>query len=220
MLVYEGAKKIPNFLSDEQISILLSSLNNYPYHKGAWGSWCKSRDRLIILFGLTLGLRPMEACYIAKTDIDLQKGIVRVRGDNNKQKADRILRIPSILEAPIRDYLKFSQLVNIQSDFFFPSRQNEKLSPRTLKGKFRQILKLAGLWEVDFITEHGQRRPNFRFYSLRHTFGSKVYNHSKDIFLVANMLGHRKLESSKVYVHTDKDYGEYQKEKLEELFLK
>jgi len=42
-------------------------------------------------------------------------------------------------------------------------------------------------------------------------------NETHDLFLVANLLGHAKLSSTKVYLHKDKNYMEYMRNKLNKI---
>ena len=102
----------------------------------------------------------------------------------------------------------------IESPYLFPSKINPKIRTKTVSNLFNSVLKAQGLWKIKYISKKGKPVPKFRFYTLRHSFASKLYNQYKDIFLVSNMLGHRRIESSKIYVHTDKDYQMYQRKAL------
>ena len=56
---------------------------------------------------------------------------------------------------------------------------------------------------------------------------TELMNETHDLFLVANVLGHAKLNSTKVYLHKDKNYIEYMRnrmnrvkeEKKDEMFM-
>jgi integrase len=86
------------------------------------------------------------------------------------------------------------------------------MSPGRWKHIFREkILKPAGLW---IPPEEGSTVTKFRSYTLRHTKATELMNETHDLFLVANVLGHAKLNSTKVYLHKDKNYIEYMRNQM------
>ena len=96
--------------------------------------------------------------------------------------------------------------------YLFPSYENNSISPERWKHIFREkILKVAGLWVAP---EEGSTVTKFRSYTLRHTKATEIMNETHDLFLVANMLGHAKLNSTKVYLHKDKKYMEYMRNRM------
>jgi site-specific recombinase XerD len=43
----------------------------------------------------------------------------------------------------------------------------------------------------------------------------EILNQTKDIFLVANLLGHSNLNTTKIYLHKDRAYTEYMRKNLD-----
>lgn len=213
VLLYEDTKKLPGIFSQADIGQMFEQIDDSPdYLKTVWGEWMKARDKAILATIYILGLRPGEACGLRFDDFNLKEGTVLIRGENNKVKKDRVLPLPADLLPFYQNYLKFDRIRFWKgSPFLFPSAERQHISAQRWKHTFREkILKPLGLWEAPV----NSTIPKYRSYTLRHTRATELLNKYKDIFLVANVLGHSKLNSSKVYVHTAEDYREYMRKAL------
>ncbi|MBI2670605.1 site-specific integrase [Candidatus Woesearchaeota archaeon] len=213
MLLYEETKKLPEFFSPLDLTKVFETIQNSTnYLKNDWGEFMRYRDKSIVACIYFLAARPKEICCLRFDDFDLENLTVKIRGENNKQKKDRILPIPQQILPYLKDFFAFDRFRFWKgSQYLFPSLENPHISTGRLKHIFREkILKPAGLWKPAI----NSTVPPYRAYTLRHTRLSQIYNETKDIFLVANTAGHSHLSSSKVYVHTDKNYLEYMREKL------
>ena len=220
-ILYENTKKLPSFFSDAQITKIIQTIaRSKNYMKRDIGLFHKARDITLIMLLLTTGLRPREACYLRFDDFSSENMTIKIRGENNKQKKDRILPVSNVIIPFFKSYFSFSRARFWRgSQYLFPSFQNEKLSPERLKQRFREILKEANIYKIDYYTKGThQPRPKYRLYTLRHTCFSKIYNKTHDIFLVSNLAGHSGISSSKVYIHADEDYLEYERNALNKLF--
>lgn len=220
ILLYEETKKLQEKLNDNEIATIFETIKkSRSYPKSDWGIFMKIRDYVLISFIYILGLRPREACWLRFDDFDMENLMLKIRGENNKQRKDRFLPITNKIIKLLKAYLSLNRARFWRgSQYLFPSLQNEKISPNRMKARFRQILKEAGLYQIiGFRSNTNQPIPKFRLYSLRHSFGSKIYNQTKDIFLVANLMGHGKISSTKRYIHTDENYINYERQILNEL---
>lgn len=192
-------KEHPNIFWREDIGkILYAFKNSKSYRKDLVGEWIRKRDTLIFLMSYELALRPKEVLGIKFTDIDLKAKIIRIDPQNNKVRHGRNIPIPPQIENEIIDYLRTSRLQYWKfSPHLFPSLQNSRLSTDRWQEIFRDRLIEAGLRPYSEPGKRGKYTP----YTLRHTKSTEVYEQTKDILVVANMLGHRWLDSSRVYVH-------------------
>jgi len=86
-------RSLPKALTREEVKRLLSAIP--PTRK---------RDRLIVLLLYGAGLRVSELCNLKKGDVDLERGIIAVRG--GKGAKDRVVPIPEFLVEEIRSYLE------------------------------------------------------------------------------------------------------------------
>lgn len=213
ILLYEDVKKCPEIFSGAEIEAMLNQIDKSEgYLKTAWGEWMKARDKAILMTIYILALRPNEACALRFDDFNLKEGTVLIRGENNKVKKDRVLPLPPDLIPYYRNYFKFERVRFWRgSPYLFPSLETSKISAGRWKHIFREkILKPLGIWEAPV----NSTVPKYRSYSLRHTKATELLNKYKDIFLVSNVLGHSKLNSTKIYVHKSPDYMEYMRKAL------
>lgn len=201
-LLYDGTKKLPDIFSQNHINTLITTIKDSPaYMKNEWGNWERARDLALFMTIYSLALRPKEACRLRFDDFDFSRGIIKIHGENNKTGKDRELPIPQNLMGFYMDYFAFDRAYFWKgSPYLFPSQQNLHISPERWKMIMREkILKPSGLYTIN----------KTRSYTLRHTKATEVLNQTKDIFLVANLLGHSKLDSTKVYLHKNPDYMNY-----------
>lgn len=213
VLLYEDTKKLPGTFSQADIEMMFQQIDVSPdYLKTVWGEWMKARDKAILATIYILALRPGEACGLRFDDFNFKDGTVLIRGENNKVKKDRVIPLPPDLIPFYQNYLKFSRARFWKgSPYLFPSAERQHIAAGHWKFIMREkILKPLGLWEAPV----NSTVPKFRSYTLRHTRASELLNKYKDIFLVANVLGHAKLNSTKIYVHTSENYQEYMRNAL------
>lgn len=213
-LLYKGIHKIPEILQEPDINSIiyqLSSSQNYP--KNSLGKWTRARDACLIATIYILGLRPKEACCLKFSDFNFQQSTVKIRGENNKTRKDRIIPVPKILIKIYENYFIYPRMRFWKgSKYLFPSLQNSHISPERLKFIFREkALKPLGLWQMP---EKG-KVPKIRVYTLRHSRASHILNKQikeqgqPDLYAIANFLGHSDIRSTMVYLHTDREYFEY-----------
>jgi integrase len=214
-LLYQDIERIPEKFFSEDIEVMLNTLDNSnDYLKTVWGEWMKARDKAILMTVYLLGLRPLETCALRFDDFNMRDETVLIRGENNKQKKDRILPIPKKLLKYVMAYLKFPRFMWKSSSYIFPSAENEHISSERWKHIFREkILKPSGLW----VAPVGKRMPKYRSYTLRSTRATELLDKTKDPFLVARFLGHSDLRSIKKYIAISKTYKNYMGESLNSL---
>lgn len=216
-LLYKGTRKLPEIFSEEEINLILNQIlacKDYwkKGHYKDWADFLRWRDISLIATIYLLALRPKEACKLKFTDFNFRQAVIKIRGENNKVRKDRMLPIPATLIKILKNYLQFPKARFWKgSQYLFPSFQNSFISPERLKHIFREkCLKPLGLWEMP--TEN--KVSKFRLYTLRHSRLSHLYNKHKDIFLISNLAGHSDIRSSLVYLHTDKSYQDYMRKMI------
>jgi len=198
-LYTHSQKEFPQIFSHTEFDkILKSILNSSKYRKDTVGEWIRIRNYTMIRLCYELMLRPKEACMIKLTDIDFQNGTIKISSKSNKVRQGRILPIPTALNEALSKYLAFPRVQFWKfSDYLFPSLKNDHISRDRFTEIFRGILKEAGMYREPTRGTHG----GYSLYSLRHSKATETYLKTKDPFIVANLLGHKSLESTKVYIH-------------------
>lgn len=211
-LLYEETQKLPEIFGQREIQKIVNTIETSPnYLKNDWGAWMRARDKAIFMTLYLLALRPREACALRFDDFNISNLTVKIRGENNKQRKDRILPIPQQLLNCYKEFFSFPRdRFWKESKYLFPSYQNPYVSSERWKFRFRNILKEAGLWKAPV----NSTVPPYRSYTLRHTRATEVLEKTKDIFLVANILGHTRLSSTNIYLHKSKEYIEYMRKQL------
>lgn len=219
-LLYKDTKKIPKTFEENEIAEIIKQVfRSEDYLKNEWGKWMRFRDAALVATIYFLALRPKEACGLRFDDFDLRKMIVKIRGENNKVKKDRVIPIPKILKYFLEPYLKFPRTRFWKgSPYLFPSFSNNRISAGRLKHIFREkLLKPLGLWEIP----KNWKLPKYRLYTLRHSRASHILKKQNkkfgqtDIYAIANLLGHADLRSTLIYLHTDEDYTNYLREQVD-----
>lgn len=206
----KNIKHVTKVFSDEEIQLIFNTIRNNKedYLKTNFGDWIRTRDLCIIALIYYEALRPKEACKLSFNDIDFQNKTIFINGKNNKTGKDRIVRLSKQVMPFLEEYFSYPKRYWKNSDYLFPSMQNKAISPATFKAVFREkCLKKCGLWEKP--PERNNISPT-RLYSLRKSRASHLLQKSKDLFCVANVLGHSDIRTTaSYYIHTDKEYQKY-----------
>jgi len=165
-------RSLPKALTREEVKRLLSVIP--PTRK---------RDRLIVLLLYGAGLRVSELCNLKKGDIDLDRGIIVVRG--GKGAKDRVVPIPEFLVKEINSYLETR---SDDSEYLLVEerrKSKDKLSPKTVWYLLRKYGEKAGVE----VTPH----------KLRHSFATHMLERGVDIRAIQELLGHSNLSTTQIY---------------------
>lgn len=138
----------------------------------------KKRDLAIAYIFLSTGIRVSELASLDFSDIDLKecKLHIRRKGGNKNFVPLGDEAIPSI-----KEYMRER---GEEEGPFFVSTQKKRMSTQTLENLIEKYAKLAGIQKK--ITPH----------KLRKTFGTSMYRETKDIYVVAGILGHRNVATT------------------------
>jgi site-specific recombinase XerD len=143
----------------------------------------KPRDRAIVVLLLYTALRLSElvALDVADARLSARKGLLVVRAG----KGDFYREVP--LNKPVRDALEawLKERVDASDPALFVGPQGRRLSARA----------------VDLVIRNTARRAGLRLsaHVLRHTCVTNLVRGGNDIVLVAELAGHRRLETTRRY---------------------
>lgn len=174
-------KKLPNFLSSEEVTSLLEAPNK--------NTWDEKRDKAILEMLYSSGLRVSELVGLNYEDVDYFSGLVRVRG---KGKRERIVPIGQVALEAVQQYLEFrpSRLKDISSKRpLFLNRSGGRLTDRSVR---RIILK--------YVRRRGIKK-DVSPHTLRHSFATHMLDRGADLRSVQELLGHRNLSTTQIYTH-------------------
>lgn len=150
------------------------------------------RNQAMVLLMIDLGLRRCEVVDLQLTDFDRSGGTLTVPAA--KSEHTRLLPVPAHLAVALNDYLRHERPPGSAEAFFVRNgRRRGQPVTRALLGSLTQRLcrrcKLPHKWT-------GTHR-------LRHTFATRLFSHGASLKELADLLGHRSLETSRGYAHVD-----------------
>ena len=157
----------------------LSGVKLYHYNKQ------KYRDIAIVTLLLGTGVRVSELVGLNIGDIDFKNNGIRIlrKGGN-----EMIVYFGIEVEQALKDYLEISRNgitpLSGHEDALFLSGQRKRISVDAVE---KMVKKYASAVSVKTITPH----------KLRSTYGTALYRETGDIYLVADVLGHSDVNTTK-----------------------
>lgn len=173
-------RKLPHFLSTAEIGTLLAA----PPNRDPMGK----RDRAILETMYSAGLRVSELVGINDEDLDLEDGLVRVRG---KGKKERLAPLGSFAVTALGKWLAVRDLAKRQprGNPVFTNKFGTRLTTRSVARMLEKYLLQTGL---DLRTSP---------HTLRHSFATHLLDRGADIRSVQELLGHKSLVTTQIYTH-------------------
>ncbi len=172
-----------------------------------------ARDAAILTLGATLGLRAGEMVGLNVHDLDLGLGELHVR----LGKGGKARRLP-LTRAAAQDFgrwLLAREAMRLRGALpageqallisFRPSHLGARLSVRGLREVVNGYLARAGL-----------PKDMFGVHTLRRTAGTRLYRATRDLHVVADLLGHANIATSAIYAKLDADVRREALEKVED----
>ena len=150
------------------------------YHR-----YTKSRDLAIISLLLGTGMRVSECVGIDIGHIDFEIGGVKV---TRKGGSESILYFSGEIEEALKGYLTRREEIKAldpDRDALFLSIQNRRITVRAVEKLVKKYARL--------VTSLKKISPH----KLRSTYGTQLYRESGDIYLVADVLGHSDVNTTK-----------------------
>lgn len=145
----------------------------------------KVRDIAILTLLLGTGIRVSECVGIDINDIDFKNTGIKIQ---RKGGYETIIYFGDEVEEALRNYMEErKRIVPVEGheDAFFLSIQRKRMGVRSVE---KLVKKYAGLvTNLKKITPH----------KLRSTYGTTLYQETGDIYLVADVLGHKDVNTTK-----------------------
>jgi site-specific recombinase XerD len=156
----------------------------------AHSSHSAGRDRLIALLPYYAGARISEIVRLDVADVhrSARKAKVVIYGKGNKVREVAIHpRLRPCVDAWLEE--RGSWPGAVENPALFLNAKGGRLSVRAASGIIAAIAEAAGLPESDQVTAHVQR----------HTFATSLVRGNTDLVVVAELLGHSRLETTRRY---------------------
>lgn len=191
-------KKLPNYLSEEEVDKLLNISLHTPYDY---------RNKAMLELLYATGLRVSELCNLKVNDIDFTGCFVRVMG---KGKKERIVPIANTALKYLKIYINTYRNIILKdkpSEYLFISNN---LTPITRQGFFKLLKKEC--------TRSGITKE-VSPHVLRHSFATHLLKHGADLRIIQELLGHEDIATTQIYAHLinekkKEDYAHHPRNKI------
>ena len=164
---------LPTVLSQEEVSYFIDTLQNL-------------KHKAIVAVLYSSGLRVGEVCHLKYRDINRKNMTIHVT--HGKNRSDRYAILSKKALDILTDYwFEFGKPM----DWLFPSRGDSNKP-------------IVNYTVTQLITTHEKRlgwEKRITCHTFRHCFGTHLYENGADLLTIKNLLGHKSLNSSTIYVH-------------------
>ena len=150
-----------------------------------------------------LGLRLNEALPLASEDIDSQRLMVWLR--DAKGAKDRGVPLPRPLLARLRRYWKLERPQSASKYLFVPTNGLVPLHPTTLQKTFTAACRDIAL------------QKHATIHTLRHSYGTHLLENGVSLRTIQQLLGHKSLRTTEIYMHVTQPGFERLQETLDRL---
>ena len=151
------------------------------------------RDVALLTLLLGTGIRVSECVGIDIDDIDFDNNGLNI---HRKGGYNTIIYFPDEVREALLDYLEQRKLTipcEGHENAFFLSLQNKRISVRAVENLVKKYAR--NVTTLKKITPH----------KLRSTFGTNLYKESGDIYLVADVLGHKDVNTTRKHYAAQED---------------
>lgn len=178
-------RSVPRFLTEDEVESLLGA----PEISKALGM----RDRTMLEMLYASGLRVSELVTLDLHQVNLQQGVVRIRGKGGKE---RLVPIGEEAIAWIDRYMRESRpelLKGRGCDALFPTRRGAAMTRQAFWHLIRRYALKTGI------------EKHLSPHTLRHAFATHLLNHGADLRVVQMLLGHSNLSTTQIYTHVARE---------------
>jgi len=175
---------LPNFLSVEEVSTLISVASDNEKHAGI-----SVRDTAILELIYGAGLRVGETFGLDIDDVDMEQMQVKVLGKGSRE---RIALFGKSAKTALHSYINTARHTfcgDEDTRALFLSRNGVRLSIRSIQDRIRKYARLSGL---------GSR---VHTHTLRHSFATHMIDGGADLRVVQDLLGHSSPTTTQIYTH-------------------
>ena len=179
-------------LEPDEVAIMLDNIENYEKQltgkKKDFFLKTKIRDIAIITLFLGTGIRVSECVGLDITDVNFRENSIRIIRKGGKES---ILYFGTEVEKALLDYIEgprvmvAMQAVSGDENALFFSLQKKRISVHAVENLVEKYAK-------EFVPQ-----KKITPHKLRSTFGTSLYQETGDIYLVADVLGHSDVGTTK-----------------------
>ncbi len=175
-------------LDVDEVAILLDEVESgekLTKRQQAYHEKTKVRDLAILTLMLGTGIRVSECVGLDINDVDFKNNGIKI---HRKGGQEVIVYFGDEVRDALSDYMELREQIAAcegHTNALFLSLQNKRLSVRSVENLVKKYSKLVT--NLKNITPH----------KLRSTYGTNLYRETGDIYLVADVLGHKDVNTTK-----------------------
>lgn len=175
-------------LDVDEIALLLDEVEsgeNLTERQKKYHKKTRVRDVAMISLLLGTGIRVSECVGLDITDVDFRNNGIKV---HRKGGAEVVVYFGDEVRAALLSYFEERQKITAQdgsANALFLSMQNRRINVRSVENLVAKYAKL--ITSLKHITPH----------KLRSTYGTSLYRETGDIYLVADVLGHKDVNTTR-----------------------
>ncbi len=175
-------KPLPAFVKEQDMDKILDEKPEPDDFKGV-------RDHLIVEAFYVTGMRLSELIGLNDKDVDMDAMVIKVTGKRNKQ---RLIPFGEELRKDIAAYVQLrDEVIPVRgSEAFFVRPNGDRMYHQLVDSLVRK--RLSEVVTLKKCSPH----------VLRHTFATSLLNHSANLEVVKELLGHESLKTTEIYTHT------------------
>ena len=177
---------LPKFLTESQMLMVLTEIP----HLKTLGYRRRMRTAMIIRLMYSTLTRVGEICRVKLKDLDLNAGVLRVRGKGNKE---RYVPVDASTLQEVKNYLVQTHSGGDPEEYLFHNPSGNPLSPRSIQLDLKLAKHLLGLADGTKFTPH----------VMRHTGATHLRQRGMDLSELQDLLGHASPKTTRIYAKND-----------------
>ncbi len=180
----KAPKRLPKNLSHAELKLLIGRQIKANWRKLNFGN-------LTLLVALELlfatGIRVGELCAIELTDLDIQAGVITIKGKGNRER--QVYLVDNELKGIVQHYMLLRDSKSPETKKLLLTKKGAALSPSQIRHSLHKHVQELGLQRR--ITPH----------MFRHTTATNLLENGVDIRFVQKLLGHASISTTEIYTH-------------------
>lgn len=149
-------------------------------------------DRAMLEVVYATGLRNFELVNLRLSEINLNRGVVRIFGKGNRERLvplgeEAMDALKRFFAAPRSEILK-----GRQTEYVFPTRRGDRMMRQAFWHLVKRYARKAGITKK--LSPH----------TLRHAFATHLLDHGADLIAVQMLLGHASVTTTQIYTHVSR----------------
>jgi len=178
-------EKLPSVYTVEEVKLIETSVS--------CSNMVGKRNYAILLLATRLGFRASDIAFLSFANLDWENSRILFKQYKTGQETELPL-LADIGEAII-NYLKFGRVRSDSTRLFLSARAPYRpMTGSAVSSAVRQIIDASGI-------SIGQRRHGP--HAMRHSLAGRLLEHSVSLPVISESLGHKKTESTMVYLRID-----------------